>query len=591
MKTKRWLALTVALLMLLVTACSAAPESTTAPEDGAPSGETSTEAPADGGGQDSGMEPVTLTVQGNIGGSDYMENGIMEDAVAQYIRENTGISIDLVMLPDSGDSQNRLNAMIAANDLPDVFCINGGDAQLNSLIEGGLIYALDDYIADYAPNLNADNNAQAMMAANRLDAPDGKLYKIGLNKGYWDSAGLGPQRGYYIRWDLYQQLGYPQITTTDELCEVLAQMQALEPQNKSGQPTYAAGAWNNGIPDSILWPQALMMGYSTGPDNILAVDIETWEILPTSPLKDTSSYVWQALRWANKLNQLGVFDPDSFTQTYQNYMDKSAVGNYLMTVLTWTAGSANANFITDGTPEKQMICLPSKDFGYKNVTLFDNMVKGERQWVVAKTCETPERAVQLLDFLSSFEFSRIAHDGVIGSNWDMVDGKATIINEDFIGMNEEETIENSLETGARIFRLFCGYASATINPEDGQSVDLLSDAFPLTETHEDFLAHYGKDSMNDVYMDGMNTYTNSTLITWGTLPDELQTYATNLRDYLNQGYVACILAEDDAAFEAQRDELIAGLDAYRVDEIYQFYYDNAMQNDEQLQAVYDLLGE
>lgn len=38
MKTKRWLALTVALLMLLVTACSAAPESTTAPEDGAPSG-------------------------------------------------------------------------------------------------------------------------------------------------------------------------------------------------------------------------------------------------------------------------------------------------------------------------------------------------------------------------------------------------------------------------------------------------------------------------------------------------------------------------------------------------------------------------
>lgn len=98
-----------------------------------------------------------------------------------------------------------------------------------------------------------------------------------------------------------------------------------------------------------------------------------------------------------------------------------------------------------------MICLPSKDFGYKNVTLFDNMVKGERQWVVAKTCETPERAVQLLDFLSSFEFSRIAHDGVIGSNWDMVDGKATIINEDFIGMNEEETIENSLETGARIF--------------------------------------------------------------------------------------------------------------------------------------------
>lgn len=589
MKNKRWLALLLALLLLFITACSA-PESTDEPEAAeSPAAQT----PADGSddGESTGLEPVTLTVQGNIGGTDYMENGIMEDPVAQYIREQTGISIDVVMMPDSSDSQNRLNAMIAANDLPDVFSTNGGDAQLNSLIEGDLIYALDDYVAEYAPNLNSDNNALAMMAANRLDSPDGKLYKIGLNKGYWDSAGLGPQRGFYIRWDLYKQLGYPQITTLDELCEVLAQMQALEPQTKSEQPTYAAAAWNNGIPDSIIWPQALMMGYATGPDNILAVDIETREITTESPLRDTSSYLWESLRWANKLNQLGVFDPDSFAQTYQNYMDKSAAGTYLMTVLTWTAGSANTEFIADETPEKQMICLPSSDFGYENVTLFDNMVKGERSWVVAKSCKTPERAVQLLDFLSSFDFARIAHDGVIGSNWDIVDGKATIINEDFIGMNEEQTIENSLSTGARIFRLFCGYASSTINPADGQAVDLLSDAVPLTETHEDFLAHYGKETMNEVYMEGMNTYTNSTLVTWGTLPDELQTYATNLRDYLNQNYVACILAEDDAAFEAQRERLIAGLDAYRFDEIFQYYYDNATQNSEQLQAVYDLLDQ
>jgi ABC-type glycerol-3-phosphate transport system substrate-binding protein len=595
-KTK-CLALAIVLAMALATACGA-PAGNNAPASEAPA--TTRDAPAAATGDDDGaasggaqpndaLEPITLTIQGNVGGTKYMENGVMENPVALYIRENTGISIDLTMLPDSGDSQDKLNAMIAANDLPDVFCLNGGEAQFNNLLRGQLIYELDGLVAEHAPNMNADNNALAMMAGIRLEAPDGKLYKIGMNKGYWDSAGMGPQRGYYIRWDLYKELGYPQIATTDELCDVLAQMQEMEPANKSDQKTYAAAAWNNGITDSVTAPQALMMGFAAGPNNVLAVDIDTKQILETSPLEDASSYIWEGLKWANKLSRLGAFDPDSFTQTYQNYMDKSNAGNYMMSVLTWSAGGANTAFISDGTPEKQLICLPSKDFGYKNVNLFDNMVKGERHWAIAKSCETPERAVQLLDFMSTFEFSRIAHDGPQGTNWDVVDGKAAITNHDFIGMTEDQGIENSLSTGARVFRLFTGYASATANPADGQSVDLLSDATPLSDMHKDFLARYGKDSMNEVYMDGMGTYTSSTLVSWGALTDDLKTYESNLRDYLNQSYVACILAADDAAFEAERDKLIAGLDAYRIDEIFQCYYDNAMKTAEQTQAIYDLL--
>jgi putative aldouronate transport system substrate-binding protein len=585
----------VALILVLATACGSQVESPAPKSDVSEITETDSKQEDEPADDDilpeKNMEPITLTVLGNVGSPNYMENGIMEDPVALYIRENTGISIDLTMMPDSGDSRDKLNAMIASNDLPDIFCLNGGEAQFNNLIQGQLIYELDDLVAEHAPNMNADNNALAMMAGIRLESPDGKLYKIGMNKGYWDSAGMGPQRGYYIRWDLYKELGYPEITTTDELCEVLAKMQELEPTNKSGQKTHAAAAWNNGIPDSIIWPQAIMMGYAAGPHSILAVDIDTKEILDTSPLLDTSSFVWEGLKWANKLNQLGVFDPDSFTQTYQNYMDKSSAGNYMMSVLTWSAGSANTAFIADGTPEKQLICLPSKQFGYKNVSLFDNMVKGERHWAIAKTCEAPERAVQLLDFMSTFEFSRIAHNGLQGTNWDIVNGKATITNPDFIGMTAEKSMEISLSTGARIFRLWTGYASATRNPADGQAVDLLSDAIPLSDMHKDFLAHYGKDSMNEVYMDGMNTYTNSTLVSWGTLTEDLKTYESNLRDYLNQGYVACILAKDDAEFEIERDKLIAGLDAYRIDEIFKYYYDNAMETAEQTQAIYDLLSE
>lgn len=537
---------------------------------------------------DTALEPITLTVQGNVGSSTYMVNGVMEDPVAQYIRENTGVSIDLRMLPDSGDSSDKLNAQIAANDLPDIFCLNGGDEQFLNLLKGELIYPLDDLVEQYAPNLNADPNALAMMAINRMDSPDGKLYKIGLNKGYWDSTGMGPQRGYYVRWDLMKELGYPETTTIDQLVDTLTAMQALEPETAGGLPTYAAAAWNTGVPDSVIWPEGIMEGYECGPYCMLAVDIDTKQVLETSPLKDPNSFLWNSVRMCNKLNQNGVFDPDSFTQTYQNYMDKSDAGTYMMVVLTWSVGGANTAFINAGTPEKQLICLPSSDFGYKNVTLYDNMIAGERQWCIAKTCKYPERAVQMLDFMSTFDFARIAHDGPMGMNWDMVDGKATITNPDFIGMSSETAIDNALTTGARIFRLFSGYASATVAP-DGQAVDLLSDNVVLTDTHKDFLAHYGKETMRDVYTEGMNTYVSSLMVNWGTLDEELVTYAANLDDYLNQCYVNCIMAPDDDAFEAEVAKSIEGLAAYRFDEIFDCYYNNAQASSADAQAIYDLL--
>ncbi len=592
MKTKMFVILTALLLAVaLITGCSGGPATSALPTSAAPatSAANSTDKPAQGEGETPApLEPVTLTVMGNVGSTKYMENGIMEDPVALYIRENTGVSIDLTMLPDSGDSRDKLNAMIAANDLPDLFCLNGGEAQFNNLVNAKLIAPLDDLVAQYAPNLNSDNDALAMIEGLRLEAPDGLLYKIGMNKGYWDSSAMGPQRGYYIRWDLYKQLGYPAVTTSLELCDVLAQMQALEPTNKSGQKTFAAAAWNNGIADSIIWPQGIMMGYAHGPNSVLMVNIDTKEIATTSPLKDKTSPLWESLKWSNKLNQLGAFDPDSFTQTYQNYMDKCTAGQYMMGVLTWSAGSANTTFITEGTPEKQLICLPSSLFGWDKVSLFDNMVKGERHWAIAATCKTPERAVGLLDFMSTFEFSRIAHNGLEGTNWTLVDGVATPKPE-YIGLDEDQTLENSMTTGARTFRLFTGYASATVNPADNQSVDLLSDARPLTDMHKDFINHYGKTTMNEVYMEGMKTYTNSTLLNWGTLPEELKTYEANLKDYLNQGYVACILAKDDATFTQEQDKFIAGLDAYKLDEIFKTYYDNAMKSAEQTKAIYDLL--
>jgi len=285
----------------------------------------------------------------------------------------------------------------------------------------------------------------------------------------------------------------------------------------------------------------------------------------------------------------GLLDPDSFTQTYQDYMDKTVAGLYMMSALTWSNGGANSKWIEEGTPEKQLICLPSKIFGYDKMSLYEYMIGGERAWAVAKSFKKPERAVELLDFMSTFEFSRIAHNGPEGVNWSVKNGVATL-NQDYIDMDSDARNENDKVTGARRFRLFTGYASATTSPSDTQTVDLLSSARPLTDTHKDFMSHYGKSTMQDVYADGLKTYTKATKVNWGVLPEDLIVYETQLRDYLNQGFVTVTQAKDDAEFAAEQDKFIKGLEPYQVDKIWQFYYDTAMSTADQAKPIYDLLG-
>ena len=170
----------------------------------------------------------------------------------------------------------------------------------------------------------------------------------------------------------------------------------------------------------------------------------------------------------------------------------------------------------------------------------------------------------------------------------MVNGMATP-NPDYVTLAGDAVDENMQETGARIFRLFTGYASAMINPADNQPVDLLSAARPLSDMHRDFMAHYGQSSMDGVYMDGMDTYVSNVVVNWGTLPEELITYSTNLTDYRDQAFVDIVLAENDDQFAAEQQKFIAGLDAYKVDEMWNIYYENAMSRADMVQPIYDLL--
>ena len=144
--------------------------------------------------------------------------------------------------------------------------------------------------------------------------------------------------------------------------------------------------------------------------------------LENNQLTDPEGIFWRAVRFYNKANQRGLLDPDSFTMTSDIYEENLKAGKYMFNVPGWMSGNANQEFNKTEGNQKTFISMPSLSGDAED--RFGNMYRGERQYVVNANTENPERCVALLDFVSTYEFSRIAWNGLEGQFWNVEDGEA-----------------------------------------------------------------------------------------------------------------------------------------------------------------------
>ena len=530
--------------------------------------------------------PITISVEGLIGGK---QNGVQKDDVSKYIAQKTGISINTLNVPDGAGSTEKYSAQLASGDLPDIFF---NIFPIKKIVDADQIYALDDLVAKYGKNLNADPKGKAMIEANKLLSPDGKLYTIGMDRGTWDN-GTGATRGIYIRWDLYKKLGYPEIKDLDGLTDVLINMQKLEPKTKDGKKTYVLGSCNG--------PQDLDFDIFIGalrtqglvehePDFITYIDNSTRRPSSSNILKDKNSIFWKCYKNANKLYRLGLFDPDSFTQSGDQRAAKKDAGTYMCINASWDASGLNDKFQKDGETDKGMVALPASAFGFDNYQLYENTPTGERNYCISKNCKNPERAMQLLDFVSTYEFSRIANDGLEGSNWTLVNGIPTPTKE-YLNRTSEEAEASQQKTGAGYYSHFCGYKSGTIEPSTKTSVNCLYSyrANHPTAVQKDFVDHFGVKTMPEVYQKDVKMYSSETVVDWGILSDDMTNYQSNFLTFKVQSEAKIIMAKTDAEFAKAQDDFIKGMNAYKVDDLYKFFTDNANASADKMEPVYQLL--
>ncbi len=575
-------------------ACSNGGDTASTGGDTASTGDTS------GGGSSTDnkfAERVALDVCAFVGQNE--ADGLRSDPVSKYIEEQLNIDLYLTGVTES-DWPNQLATMMAGQDLPDIFLLSNPTEQLSMLLASNSALNLSPYLEEYAPNTMADPGGQLMVTANTQSAnsPDGNLYLWGMCKGSWDD-GTVPTCGHYIRWDLYKEAGYPTLENFDEdMLDVMEAMVALEPETADGQKTYGLGCWFGAGQGWGEWFFTFGMAPQEGANliestgRVLGVSTVDSTPLETNQLTDKEGYFWRAVKFANKANQRGLLDPDSFTMTSDTYEENLKAGKYMFNYPGWMSTSANNEFAKTEGNTKMFISLPA--IGADAEDRFGNMYRGERQYAVNGQTENPERCVALLDFVSTYDFSRIAYNGLEGTYWNMEDGVPTPTDE-YLTITKDEA--EATATGVGLYHHFMGYGNGAIAPDGSGYMDLyqFSDKAKdakMNETLQDFIDHYSAESQVDVYRQETETTNSQMFISFGEPDDEISNYVNEINAYVGTTVFTAVAATSDEEFQKIQDEMISTLqNNYHVDEVFEYFYNEAVSQEGDVAVLSEMSNE
>ena len=257
-----------------------------------------------------------------------------DNEIQQIIADKTGVKVKETWLTGQ-TAEESVGTMIAGGEYPDF--IEGGNGQMQ-LYDADALVALDDYLDSY-PNIK---NLFTDLEWEKLRQDDGHIYWIPQFSCIKNEEKVCAHNdeAFWIQARVLEWAGYPEVKTMDQYFDLI---EAYNAEN----PTMEDGTQN--IPYTILcddWryfclenaPQFLD-GYPN--DGCCMVDPETLKVLDYNT-SDT------AVRYFKKLNEeyhKGIVDPESFTQTYDEYIAKLSTGRVLGMIDQWwdfayTAGDA-----------------------------------------------------------------------------------------------------------------------------------------------------------------------------------------------------------------------------------------------------------
>ena len=573
MKGKKLISLLCAGAMTasLLAGCGSSSES--ADSSAASGSEKSTETTAKADSTDStASDGDTMTIEIFDVAANYQ--GVQTGWFAKVVKDRFNIELNIIAPQVAGDAIYQTRS--SSGNLGDILILESG--QFKECVDAGLIKDISADIWNYS-NL-ADYKDQIDVLNNGLEGNDnGATYGIPTEMLSTSPTSYSQDTIYsspLLRWNLYKELGTPDIADLDGLLDVLEQMMEKHPTNDAGDACYAMSLW----PD---WD---------GGDGMLGianvVQLTTWygekikgsAILKPDgtfiPLTDKNGTYYKILKFLYEANQRGLVDPDSATQDWNSACAKMSAGQVYLMWYSWQTGFWNSTErLKDG---KGFIFTPVADQEYYADA--DVYYGSGRVWAVGSQVDDEKYAkiMEFLDWYASPEGLMFQHAGIEGFNYEVgEDGKFTQINSNALMDNlnvPEEWGGGGYSDGNNAINQWIVNANS-INPLTGESYVVTYWSSYKEETLTDMKREWRERFDAEEPADYMKK--NNKLIISPNVSVSLPIDTADISVIRNQcNETVCdyswrmIYASDDANFDALWDEMSKTLDGYGFQDLVKF---------------------
>lgn len=518
------------------------------------------------------LDDVTIDIFMDSAGENPMTAGIQEDPVAQYIKEQTGVTLNVVLY-----STEKEQAMAASGDLYD---LNRMSAKyVVPLIQSGAVQELDNYL-EYAPELSDHFSGMLEYSKEYMSAGNEKVYAV-FARGKSEPSALATSRyGTFMRWDWYKEAGSPEINSVDDFLDLLKTIQTNHPETESGKKTYGISGFNDWgltwtLSDPIVWKY--MAQYSL--NDVASFSIPDLEYID---LYDANHMYWITSEMYFKANQMGLLDPETYTQKCENYTQKINEGQILFSSLEWDWDALNAEL--NKTGEDKVVDIPWADTEEFPawVSRASEFGMSARTYVVSSKCDEAKLKgiMRLLNFVFSEDGARTILNGPKGVTWDYDENGVATFTDDCIEKMKENP-DYLLEQGANRYLAIIGqdYDAYAISDENvGNYIDLrLNNDYVkehMTEADKDYCSFYDVETPIEVSTKRQNQstiYEGYINLMPAENPTNIQRSMAKITDYLQQAVPDMVMSETREEYDQKYDEIQKKLKEMGYDEVTEYF--------------------
>lgn len=498
---------------------------------------------------------------------------------AQVMLEKFNVKLNIIQ-----DADGVYETRMESGNLGDLVIWGNDSDEYLQAIDKGLLYDWneDDLLDEYGPYIK--EHMPAALDKNQ-QISGGTTYGIGFDIAVDASARQEMMYEWDLRWDLYKELGYPEIKNLDDMVSVLEQMKEICPTDDNGNPTYGVSLFNDWDGDMVMFVKSTASAYY-GYDEFGFGLYDPTEKVYYDALQEDGPYL-EMLKFYNTLYQKGLLDPDSQTQGYDGMVEDYQNGTAFLNVFNFL-GSAMYNSEAHLAEGKAMYPCPPADA--TPICYGQNIYGGNRPWTIGAKTEYPELCMAIINWLATPEGRMTAEYGPKDVCWYYDENGKTC----FTDLGKTAKLDGKTEMSDGYSGTFEDGNFKMNNTTwgiDAENLDSNGDTYnykkwesyssePNSEIEADWRDHFGTTTLDSLFDDWNYNLSPGTMYSATAKSDELTMVWNQVADCIKNNSWKAIYANSDDEFDSIVADMIAQANEYGYDQCVEF-----QQNEAKLRAA------